>query len=62
MSAEYWLHKKCAHPGKTLFDWGMMRLRYPFNMYGTGDSFAMEADNRRRKKRYVEVLYCHHLK
>ncbi|CAL9775744.1 unnamed protein product [Musa acuminata subsp. burmannicoides] len=56
VSAEYWLHKKCAHPGKTLFDWGMMRLTYPFNMYGTGDSFAMEADNRRRKKRYVERL------
>ncbi|CAL9107744.1 unnamed protein product [Musa textilis] len=56
VSAEHWLHKKCAHPGKTLFDWGLMRLRYPFNMYGTGDSFAMEADNRRRKKRYVERL------
>ncbi|WOL03336.1 hypothetical protein Cni_G12056 [Canna indica] len=56
VSAEYWLQKKCAHPDKRLFDWGMMRLQYPFIMYGIGDSFTMEADIRRRKKRHAERL------
>ncbi|CAL9185749.1 unnamed protein product [Musa hybrid cultivar] len=56
VSAEYCLNKKCAHPEKQLFDWGMMRLRYPFNMYGIGDSFRVEADDRQRKKRYAERM------
>lgn len=56
VSAEYCLNKKCAHPEKQLFDWGMMRLRYPFNMYGIGDSFRVEADDRQRKKKYAEVV------
>lgn len=55
--AEYWLNEKCAHPDKQLFDWGMMRLRYPFSMYGIGDSFRIEADDRHRKKRYTEVIF-----
>ncbi|KAG6513258.1 probable ATP-dependent DNA helicase CHR12 isoform X1 [Zingiber officinale] len=54
--AEYWLNEKCAHPDKQLFDWGMMRLRYPFSMYGIGDSFRIEADDRHRKKRYTERM------
>lgn len=53
--AEYWLHNECAHPERRLFDWGMMRIRYPFSMYGIGDSFRVEADDRHRKKRYAEV-------
>ncbi|XP_008807276.2 probable ATP-dependent DNA helicase CHR12 isoform X2 [Phoenix dactylifera] len=56
VSAEYWLHEKCAYPDKQLFDWGMMRLRYPCNMYGIGDAFAMEADDHQRKKRDAERL------
>lgn len=55
--SEYHLMKKCTHPERQLFDWGMMRLRYPYVMYGIGDSFAMEADDRHRKKRDAEV--CH---
>uniref|UniRef100_A0A0D9ZU39 ATP-dependent DNA helicase CHR12 n=1 Tax=Oryza glumipatula TaxID=40148 RepID=A0A0D9ZU39_9ORYZ len=54
ISAEYWLHKKCAHPDSQLFDWGMMRIRYPFTMYGIGDSFSMDADDINRKKRFSE--------
>uniref|UniRef100_A0A0E0H9A0 ATP-dependent DNA helicase CHR12 n=1 Tax=Oryza nivara TaxID=4536 RepID=A0A0E0H9A0_ORYNI len=54
ISAEYWLHKKCAHPDRQLFDWGMMRIRYPFTMYGIGDSFSMDADDINRKKRFSE--------
>ncbi|KAL6840993.1 hypothetical protein ACP4OV_029253 [Aristida adscensionis] len=56
ISAEYWLHKKCAHPERQLFDWGMMRIRYPFNMYGIGDSFSMDADEVHRKKRFTERI------
>lgn len=56
VSAEYWLHEKCAYPDKQLFDWGIMRLRYPCNMYGIGDAFAMEADDHQRKKRDAERL------
>ncbi|KAJ6848789.1 putative ATP-dependent DNA helicase CHR12 [Iris pallida] len=56
VNAEYWLHEKCAFPDKQLFDWGMMRLRHPFSMYGIGDTFAMEADDRQRKKRDIERL------
>lgn len=55
--SEYLLMKKCTHPERQLFDWGMMRLRYPYVMYGIGDSFAMEADDRHRKKRDAEVCY-----
>ena len=55
ISAEYWLHKKCAYPEKQLFDWGMMRIRYPFAMYGIGDSFLMDADDVHCKKRFTEV-------
>ncbi|KAJ6803828.1 putative ATP-dependent DNA helicase CHR12 [Iris pallida] len=56
VNAEYWLHDKCAFPDKQLFDWGMMRLRHPFSMYGIGDTFAMEADDRQRNKRDIERL------
>ncbi|KAG2624562.1 hypothetical protein PVAP13_3KG142700 [Panicum virgatum] len=56
ISAEYWLHKKCAYPEKQLFDWGMMRIRYPFAMYGIGDSFLMDADDVHRKKRFTERM------
>ncbi|KAH7655866.1 Nucleoplasmin ATPase protein [Dioscorea alata] len=54
--AEYWLHEKCAYPDRQLFDWGMLRLRHPFSMYGIGDAFAMEGDERQRKKRDAERL------
>lgn len=57
VSSEYWLREKCAYPDKQLFDWGMMRLRRPFVLYGMGDAFAMEADDRQRKKRDTEVFY-----
>ncbi|KAJ0987174.1 hypothetical protein J5N97_005530 [Dioscorea zingiberensis] len=56
ISAEYWLHEKCAYPDKQLFDWGMLRLRHPFSMYGIGDAFAMDGDERQRKKRDAERL------
>ncbi|PKA62718.1 Chromatin structure-remodeling complex protein SYD [Apostasia shenzhenica] len=56
LSAEYWLHEKCAYPDRQLFDWGMMRLRHPFSMYGIGDTYAMEVDDRQRKKRDAERL------
>lgn len=56
VSSEYWLREKCAYPDKQLFDWGMMRLRRPFVLYGMGDAFAMEADDRQRKKRDTERL------
>lgn len=56
VSAEYWLHNKCAYADRQLFDWGMMRLRHPFSMYGIGDAFAMETDDRQRKKRDAERL------
>ncbi|KAL5201942.1 hypothetical protein ABZP36_012894 [Zizania latifolia] len=56
ISAEYWLHKKCAYPDRQLFDWGMMRVRYPFTMYGIGDSFSMDADDIHRKKRFTERI------
>ncbi|PUZ64003.1 hypothetical protein GQ55_3G109700 [Panicum hallii var. hallii] len=56
ISAEYWLHKKCAYPERQLFDWGMMRIRYPFAMYGIGDSFLMDADDVHRKKRFTERM------
>ncbi|KAG0485560.1 hypothetical protein HPP92_009639 [Vanilla planifolia] len=54
--AEYWLHEKCSYPERQLFDWGMMRLRHPFTMYGIGDTYAMEVDDRQRKKRDAERL------
>jgi hypothetical protein len=38
-----------------LFDWGMMRIQYPFTMYGIGDSFLVESDDVQRKKRFTEV-------
>nr|CAB3463895.1 unnamed protein product [Digitaria exilis] len=56
ISAEYWLHKKCAYPERQLFDWGMMRIQYPFAMYGIGDSFLMDADDVHRKKRFTERM------
>lgn len=56
VSSEHWLFEKCRNPESQLFDWGMMRLRHPFILYGVGDSFAMEADDRQRKKRDAEVL------
>nr|AQX44099.1 hypothetical protein [Dendrobium officinale] len=56
VSAEHWLYEKCAYPEKQLFDWGMMRLRHPFSMYGIGDTYAMEVDDRQRKKRDAERL------
>lgn len=56
VSAERWLHEKCAYADMQLYDWGIMRLRYPFSMYGIGDAFAMEADDRHRKKRDSEVI------
>uniref|UniRef100_A0A452XYF3 DNA helicase n=7 Tax=Aegilops tauschii subsp. strangulata TaxID=200361 RepID=A0A452XYF3_AEGTS len=56
VNAEYWLHKKCAHPEKQLFDWGMMRIRYPFTMYGIGDGFSMDTDDIHRKKRFTERI------
>ncbi|XP_019055764.1 PREDICTED: probable ATP-dependent DNA helicase CHR12 isoform X2 [Nelumbo nucifera] len=54
--SEYWLRDNCAYPDKQLFDWGMMRLHHPFIMYGVGDAFAMETDERLRKKREAERL------
>ncbi|GAU24878.1 hypothetical protein TSUD_116020 [Trifolium subterraneum] len=54
VNSEYWLNVKCAYPDKQLFDWGMMRLRRP--PYGVGDPFAMDADDRIRKKRDAERL------
>ncbi|CAN6726263.1 unnamed protein product [Malus baccata var. baccata] len=54
VSSEYSLRMHCEHPDKTLFDWGMMRLRTP--LYGVGDAFAMEADDQFRKKRDAERL------
>ncbi|CAN6326662.1 unnamed protein product [Urochloa humidicola] len=56
ISAEYWLHKRCAYPERQLFDWGMMRIQYPFAMYGIGDSFLMDADDVHRKKRFAERM------
>ncbi|CAN6340591.1 unnamed protein product [Urochloa humidicola] len=56
ISAEYWLHKRCAYPERQLFDWGMMRVQYPFAMYGIGDSFLMDADDVHRKKRFAERM------
>ncbi|CAA7395197.1 unnamed protein product [Spirodela intermedia] len=56
VSSEHWLFEKCRNPESQLFDWGMMRLRHPFILYGVGDSFAMEADDRQRKKRDAERL------
>lgn len=56
ISAEYWLHKKCSYPERQLFDWGMMRIRYPSSMYGIGDSFLMDADDVHRKKRFTERM------
>ncbi|XP_043696942.1 probable ATP-dependent DNA helicase CHR12 [Telopea speciosissima] len=54
VNLEYWLREKCAYPEKQLFDWGMMRLCRPFIMYGVADAFAMETDERLRKKRDAE--------
>ncbi|XP_078429763.1 SNF2/Brahma-type chromatin-remodeling protein CHR12 [Wolffia australiana] len=56
VSSEHRLFQKCTNPESQLFDWGMMRLRHPFILYGIGDSFAMEADDRQRKKRDAERL------
>ncbi|XP_042491047.1 probable ATP-dependent DNA helicase CHR12 isoform X1 [Macadamia integrifolia] len=56
VNSEYWLCEKCAYPEKQLFDWGMMRLHRPFIMYGVADVFAMETDERLRKKRDAERL------
>lgn len=55
VSAEYWLRERCKYPDRQLYDWGMMRLRHPV-AYDMGDSLAMEADERQRKKRDAEVL------
>ncbi|KAL1355473.1 hypothetical protein HN51_007516 [Arachis hypogaea] len=54
ISSEYWLNVMCAYPERQLFDWGMMRLHRP--MYGVGDPFAMDADDKLRKKRDAERL------
>ncbi|KAK3137522.1 hypothetical protein QOZ80_5BG0453420 [Eleusine coracana subsp. coracana] len=56
VSAEYWLHKKCAYPERQLFDWGMMRIQYPFTMYGIGDTFLVDSDDIQRKKRFTERI------
>ncbi|XP_043690556.1 probable ATP-dependent DNA helicase CHR12 isoform X2 [Telopea speciosissima] len=56
VNSEYWLCEKCVYPEKQLFDWGMMRLHRPFIMYGVADVFAMETDERLRKKRDAERL------
>ncbi|KAJ3669650.1 hypothetical protein LUZ60_011600 [Juncus effusus] len=56
ISTEYWLREKCSYPDRQLYDWGMMRLRYSFSMYGIGDSFAMNEDDRHRKRRYTERM------
>ncbi|XP_020113929.1 probable ATP-dependent DNA helicase CHR12 [Ananas comosus] len=56
VSAEYWLHNICAYPDRQLFDWGMMRVQYPFSMYGIGDSFAIDVGERHRRKRYTERM------
>lgn len=56
INSEYWLHKKCAYPDKQLFDWGMMRIRYPCAMYGTGDGFSMDTEDMHRKKRFTERI------
>ncbi|KAK8943780.1 Chromatin structure-remodeling complex protein SYD [Platanthera guangdongensis] len=56
VNAEHLSHEKCANPERQLFDWGMMRLRNPFSMYGIGDTYAMEVDDRQRKKRDAERL------
>ena len=55
INAEYWLHKTCAYPERQLFDWGLMRIRYPLSMYGIGDILSMDADDVHRKKRFTEV-------
>lgn len=55
VSSEYWLDMSCAYPDKQLFDWGMMRLPRP--LYGVADIFAMEADDRLKKKRDAEVIF-----
>ncbi|KAM7462757.1 hypothetical protein LguiA_030878 [Lonicera macranthoides] len=54
VSSEYWLDMSCAYPDKQLFDWGMMRLPHP--PYGVSDVFAMEVDDRLKKKRDAERL------
>lgn len=56
VSAEYWLHEKCAHIDKQLFDWGMMRLHYPYSMYGIESATIVEADDSQKKKRDGEKL------
>jgi len=56
ISAEYWLQKKCAYPERQLFDWGMMRIRHPFSMYGIGDSFSVDVDDVHRRKRFTERM------
>jgi len=56
ISAEYWLHKKCAYPERQLFDWGLMRIQYPLSMYGIGDILSMDADEVHRKKRFTERM------
>ncbi|AQK42080.1 chromatin complex subunit A [Zea mays] len=56
ISAEYWLQKKCAYPERQLFDWGLMRIRYPLSMYGIGDILSMDADDVHRKKRFTERM------
>ncbi|MED6183760.1 putative ATP-dependent DNA helicase chr12 [Stylosanthes scabra] len=54
VSSEYWLNIMCAYPERQLFDWGVMRLHRP--MYGVGDPFAMDADDKLRKKRDAERI------
>ncbi|KAK9137258.1 hypothetical protein Sjap_007852 [Stephania japonica] len=56
VSSEFWLREKCAYPDKQLFNWGLSRLRRPSVLYGIGDAFAIEADERQRKKRDAERL------
>ncbi|KAK9139734.1 hypothetical protein Scep_009415 [Stephania cephalantha] len=56
VSLEYRLREKCAYPDRILFDWGLSRLRRPSVLYGIGDAFAVEADERQRKKRDAERL------
>ncbi|KAK9161195.1 hypothetical protein Syun_007536 [Stephania yunnanensis] len=56
VSSEYRLREKCAYPDRILFNWGLSRLRRPSVLYGIGDAFAVEADERQRKKRDAERL------
>ncbi|KAI3715446.1 hypothetical protein L6452_22428 [Arctium lappa] len=52
--SEYLLCLTSVHPDKQLFDWDMMKLRRP--PYGVGDAFAVDFDDRLKKKRNTQRL------